>query len=924
MESSSEISQRLLFDGFISYSHAADGQLAPSLQVGLERIARPWYRLRALRLFRDETNLSANPNLWHSIENSLAKSRQFILLASEESAKSKWVAKEIDWWLRHRNANTLLIVVTNGEIEWDDARNCFDPLKSKAIPPALYSAFSSEPFFVDLRWARNPVDLSQNSVRLRSALLDIAATLRGVSKDEIDGEAVRTLRRNRYWALGGIALLIVATVWALVSRENAVKSSLRTSLELDARQVLALAQTKNQATALPLAILTANTAKENLSQTPVSVLSALRYGIESSREWRRWDAGGQVVDIVVEPDNMHFLTVLRNNEIRRWNLDGSLADFRFGGEGEAIEFDDDQASITFTQSKAGILTRLSNGRYKVWGLNGAKLASGVALDTKIIEVAPKSENVYSVDSQGRIHLYARDRELPLLLSLRARGNVRAIHIRDDEQVIVLVYEEGRIDVLNKTGNRISSFPSVCREATALTKRGRVLLSVGCGEVRFLDLDTKEETISEHTSLALVKGLTSDLSGNFAVTHDRDDRIEWFDNRGTPATESILGVENPAIALSPNGAWIATAGYLDGTVRLFDLNSRAVRRFTNKDERINVSTLDVCADRPQIYWATQHGQIAQVNYLETEQSPDIWTHGSEYVETVRCIQGDGVVSVDRAGSLIYWESPGKGKILYKAEPLIHASIAVTRSSRKVYMATEKGILGWNLSGEIEALETISNPLPDSMWWQILVGDSDQTIVVGDNEGSIAAFDVKTGRAKFGPRKTLWSNIWTLSADQADKGFVLAGAGTEVMILDWSGNTLTTFRTDRFIMATNVALDTTANLIVFPTMTGELIVSDLKGDKVGPPIRSVGANQFVFVRFSRDGFLFSGGLSTGVSMHDFNETRLLRTACRVLSSRQVTAVGEYMNLSTLAAEKCAALSNETAAVEAAVIPQERLPQ
>ena len=33
----------LVYDGFISYSHAADDLLAPRLQAGLQRFAKPWY-----------------------------------------------------------------------------------------------------------------------------------------------------------------------------------------------------------------------------------------------------------------------------------------------------------------------------------------------------------------------------------------------------------------------------------------------------------------------------------------------------------------------------------------------------------------------------------------------------------------------------------------------------------------------------------------------------------------------------------------------------------------------------------------------------------------------------------------------------------------------------------------------------------------
>ena len=48
------------YKAFMSYSHAADGELAPSLQSALQVFLKPFYRRRAIRVFRDETNLSAS------------------------------------------------------------------------------------------------------------------------------------------------------------------------------------------------------------------------------------------------------------------------------------------------------------------------------------------------------------------------------------------------------------------------------------------------------------------------------------------------------------------------------------------------------------------------------------------------------------------------------------------------------------------------------------------------------------------------------------------------------------------------------------------------------------------------------------------------------------------------------------------------
>jgi hypothetical protein len=76
----------LAFDAFISYSHAADGQLAAALQKGLHRFAKPLFKLHAVRVFRDETTLAMTPKLWPEIEKALRNSRWFILMADPFSA----------------------------------------------------------------------------------------------------------------------------------------------------------------------------------------------------------------------------------------------------------------------------------------------------------------------------------------------------------------------------------------------------------------------------------------------------------------------------------------------------------------------------------------------------------------------------------------------------------------------------------------------------------------------------------------------------------------------------------------------------------------------------------------------------------------------------------------------------------------------
>src|SRR5829696_7520070 len=98
----------MAYDAFISYSHAADGKLAPALQAALQRFAKPWYHRRALRIFRDQTSLAATPELWPTIQIALDGATHFLLLASPEAAASKWVRREVAHWLATKPLGRLL------------------------------------------------------------------------------------------------------------------------------------------------------------------------------------------------------------------------------------------------------------------------------------------------------------------------------------------------------------------------------------------------------------------------------------------------------------------------------------------------------------------------------------------------------------------------------------------------------------------------------------------------------------------------------------------------------------------------------------------------------------------------------------------------------------------------------------------------
>jgi WD40 repeat protein len=216
------------FNGFISYSHAADGKLAPAVQRGLHRLAKPWHRRRALWIFRDQTGLSVTPGLWSSIQKALDGSEWFVLLASPAAARSPWVNRELEYWIATKPAGRILPVVTDGEWRWDPEHGDLSA-DSTAVPDALRGVFAEEPLFLDLRWAHDDRTLNLRDTRFRDAIAELAAPMHGVSKDELESEDLRQHRQGRRLrrvAVAAVALLtVVASGTAVLAGHNADRAT---------------------------------------------------------------------------------------------------------------------------------------------------------------------------------------------------------------------------------------------------------------------------------------------------------------------------------------------------------------------------------------------------------------------------------------------------------------------------------------------------------------------------------------------------------------------------------------------------------------------------------------------------------------------------------------------------------------------------
>ena len=352
-----------MYSAFISYSHTADRNIAPALQTALHRFARPWNRLHAVRIFRDQTNLSLNPELWPSIQEALRNSEYFLLLASPQAALSKWVQREVGYWLtKDANASKrLFIILTDGELIWDEAFSDFDWTQTTSLPSALCNTFSEEPLYLDLRWARKDEDLSLRNPIFKEAIANIAAPLHGVSKDTLIGEDVRQYKKSRRLMWAAIISLLVLSLAAGVAASVAIIQSRVAMRERDAAlsREMAMSALSQLATDPELSLILAVEAARISSTTQAE--DALRQSLVESRVRATMRGDGLVVhDAEFSPDGRFVLTTASDKTARLWEAGTGQATAVMRGHTDRL------ADACFSGDGRSIATTSVDGTTRVW------------------------------------------------------------------------------------------------------------------------------------------------------------------------------------------------------------------------------------------------------------------------------------------------------------------------------------------------------------------------------------------------------------------------------------------------------------------------------------------------------------------------------------------------------------------------------
>jgi tetratricopeptide (TPR) repeat protein len=211
------------FWAFLSYSshdsataiwiqRALETYRVPQRLVGRTTPAGPAPR-KFSPIFRDRTELAADPDLTARIAAALKTSAYLIVLCSSQSAKSRWVDEEITLFRGLHGSSRIFSVILDGRPN-DDHESCFPPaLRYRSIPGAPER---TEPIAADLRAGGDG---------RRMARLKLLAGMLGVGLDELARRDAQ--RRNRQLvaitaaSLAGLAVMAILAAAAMIGRNDA-------------------------------------------------------------------------------------------------------------------------------------------------------------------------------------------------------------------------------------------------------------------------------------------------------------------------------------------------------------------------------------------------------------------------------------------------------------------------------------------------------------------------------------------------------------------------------------------------------------------------------------------------------------------------------------------------------------------------------
>lgn len=874
----------LPYQAFVSYSHTADTRLAPAIQLGLQRFAKPWYKISGMRVFRDETNLSVNPGLWTSIENSLRQSECFILLASPRAAESEWVQREVEFWLAHRGSDRLIIALTEGSIQWDRESDDFDWKQTDALPSNLSKIFAEEPKYGDFTWARKGRDLSLSNPRFATEIARLVSAIRGRPLDELIGEDVR--QRRRFRAAMGAAFVLIAGLASIAVWQSWVA---KTHEQLALSRLLANQSLNQLDEQLDLALLLSVQATD-IAPT-VDALGSLFTALHHRPELVTYLRGHtrEVFAVAISPDGKTAASGDSGGTIILWDLSSRrqtgpaitlsarVSDLAFSPDGRILASANEDHSIALLQ--------LKNREAKI------EFLTGHTGPVNSVQFSPDGKLLASGGSDGRIILW--DPEMHVASGTLNGTNQRAIFdvafspngsllaAGGDVGGVWLWDVQSRKEKLPRLSGHTNGVSEVAFSADSL----RLVTTNFDHTVIVHDLVTNKALgppLTGHTNIVHAAAFSPD--GKFLLTGDSDGLLLLRDadtlRQVAPPWKASRGVSS--VVFSPDGNTILSGNW-DGTLVLWEIDRSEKLAGLLTGHRDGVSSVAFSPDGRLLVSGSYDKSVIVWDFASRQPlSHPLTQLQSPVLDVTFSPDGSSFSTKDGRKRIIVWDTERQIPIAHQPTDRKALSDAVfTPDGRSLLYGSHVGAILWDLKrGSEIAIGKLPSGTPVV---NVACSPDGKLVAISGRSGHIAILDAQSlqpaGESLMGHSGSVLN--LGFSAD----GKVLVSAGEEGSIVLWSMS-----ERREIWRATaahgkeplSVVFGPDGKLIASGGADGKIILWDSHtGQSIGTPIRAHRGGGVDALAFSPDGkVLASAGRGGVIKLWDVALRAWKARACDVV--------------------------------------------
>jgi len=827
------------YQAFVSYSHDSDARLAESLQSSLSRFAKPWYRLRTMRIFRDKTGLSANPALWHSIEQALSESEYFLLLACPVSAKSRWVQQEIQWWLQNRSIEKLLIVLTDGAIAWNGAAQDFNWETTTAIPSCLKGMFPTEPLYADFRAAKSNGKYLDSDKDYRNALLDVAAPLLGRPKDDLDGEDIRLHRKAQRtaWAVAAFVVVLgIAAGVAMIAAHQRQKIAASRALASEASSHL-----DDRSLALLLSLESRQIA--DTVESKRSLLAALqRVPHAATFLWGHTDA---VTRAVFSPDGQTVLSAGWDDRIILWNVStGQMI-------GQPIVGPKGLVSVAFNPDGSRFVSS-GNESVVIWDTNAREPVS----------------KPFAYSKEHFVHVSFSARGKLLAASTEAYGG-----------------HPSRVVVWDLTSQQLIGQP--IEGSIFAFSPDDSFLAIGQYN-NLLLYDLRSHRVAKHPLTGQAKNISSiafSRDGTIVAAGSEDHTVVLWDVRSQRPLGTLSGQPETVTSLffDPSGAALFS-GSADGTIMQWSMDDLKLMDTPVKNFGASISSIFLSPDHHVRSLALESDRVVVMDVNDDPpvgrriKAPDVGSSNLAFSPDGRFLASSG-----EFGNVAEW-NVGRGEL--HGSPLEGhdrqvSSLTYTPDGKMLVSGSEGGsVIFWDLATHRPLGPEVK--VHRSPVWTLACNPDGKTVVSG-GDAELVFWDVAT-RKQLGPPITSQKDrIWSLAF--SPDGQFLASAGNDRAVAIWNTDpqpqlreTLGTPAKDRYeeIMPAGIAFSPDGTLLAISAPDNSVTLWNFRSGRPIPPALYGHTQSIASVAFRRDGKVLASGSADGdIRLWDVETHELLGT-------------------------------------------------